>query len=79
VAAVHRGSAGKDQFDLSTKAGLTAVAPNATVVQTVIAKDRAQSQTDISNALRGHTLVKLWANPSLSRRFRPGPEGGRRY
>jgi len=48
------GSAGKEQFDLSTKAGLTAVAPNATVVQTVIAKDRAQSQTDISNALQGH-------------------------
>jgi ABC-type sugar transport system substrate-binding protein len=48
------GSAGKDQVDLSTKSALTAAAPNATIVQAVIVKDRAQAQTDVSNALVGH-------------------------
>jgi ABC-type sugar transport system substrate-binding protein len=47
------GTAGKKEFDQATEAALKATAPGATIVQTVIAKDRAQSQTDIGAALQG--------------------------
>jgi ribose transport system substrate-binding protein len=52
-AASTEGSAGKQDFDTAAAAALTATAPGASIVQTVIAKDRAQSQTDIGNALQG--------------------------
>jgi ABC-type sugar transport system substrate-binding protein len=51
------GTAGKEQFESSTKSALTAVAPNATVVQTIIVKERAQAQTDVGNALQGHPEI----------------------
>ena len=51
------GTAGKEQSESSTKAALTAVAPNATVVQTIIVKDRAQAQTDVSSSLLGHPEI----------------------
>ena len=51
------GTAGKEQSESSTKAALTAVAPNATVVQTIIVKDRAQAQTDVSSTLLGHPEI----------------------
>jgi ABC-type sugar transport system substrate-binding protein len=47
------GQAGKKEFDDATVAALKATAPGATIVQTVIAKDRNQSQTDIGAALQG--------------------------
>jgi ABC-type sugar transport system substrate-binding protein len=53
-AASTEGTAGKQAFDTAAAKALTATAPGATIVQTVIAKDRAQSQTDIGNALQGH-------------------------
>jgi ABC-type sugar transport system substrate-binding protein len=52
-AASAEGTAGKQVFDTSAEQALKAAAPGATIVQTVIAKDRAQSQTDIGNALQG--------------------------
>jgi ABC-type sugar transport system substrate-binding protein len=53
VAASAEGTAGKKEFDAAAADALKAAAPGATIVQTVIAKDRAQSQTDIGNALQG--------------------------
>jgi ABC-type sugar transport system substrate-binding protein len=53
-AASAEGTAGKQAFDTAAAKALTATAPGATIVQTVIAKDRAQAQTDIGNALQGH-------------------------
>lgn len=47
------GTAGKKEFDDATVAALKATAPGATIVQTIIAKDRNQSQTDIGAALQG--------------------------
>ena len=52
-AASAEGSAGKKEFDTAALDALKAAAPGATVVQTVIAKDRTQSQTDIGAALQG--------------------------
>jgi ABC-type sugar transport system substrate-binding protein len=52
-AASTEGSAGKKEFDTAALDALKAAAPGATVVQTVIAKDRTQSQTDIGAALQG--------------------------
>jgi ABC-type sugar transport system substrate-binding protein len=52
-AASSEGQAGKQAFDTAVAQALKATAPGATLVQTVIAKDRAQSQTDIGNALQG--------------------------
>jgi ABC-type sugar transport system substrate-binding protein len=51
------GSAGKNQVDLSTTSALKAVAPNATIVQAMIVKDRAQAQTDVSSTLLGHPEI----------------------
>lgn len=47
------GQAGKKEFEEAAAAALTATAPGATIVQSVIAKDRAGSQTDIGNVLQG--------------------------
>jgi ABC-type sugar transport system substrate-binding protein len=51
------GTAGKQEFDAAATAALKAAAPNATVVQTLIANARAKSQTDFGNALQGHPDV----------------------
>jgi ABC-type sugar transport system substrate-binding protein len=48
------GTAGKADIEGSAATALAAAAPNAKVVSTIIAKDRAGSQTDIGNALQGH-------------------------
>ncbi len=48
------GQAGKAEFEAAAIAALKAAAPNATIVQKVIVKDRASGQTDIGNALQGH-------------------------
>jgi ABC-type sugar transport system substrate-binding protein len=48
------GTAGKADIEGSAAAALAAAAPNAKVVSTIIAKDRAGSQTDVGNALQGH-------------------------
>jgi ABC-type sugar transport system substrate-binding protein len=47
------GQAGKKEFESAAETALKATAPGATIVQTVIAKDRAQSQTDTGAALQG--------------------------
>jgi ABC-type sugar transport system substrate-binding protein len=47
------GSAGKQEFDTAAAAALKAAAPNATIVQTIVATDRAQAQTDIGAVLQG--------------------------
>jgi ABC-type sugar transport system substrate-binding protein len=51
------GTAGKADIENGAVAALQAAAPNAKVVSTVIAKDRAGAQTDIGNALQGHPNV----------------------
>lgn len=66
-AAGTEGSAGKEAFDGAALAGLKAAAPNATVIQTIIAKDRAGAQTDIGNALQG--------NPDLAAVMSANDEG----
>lgn len=48
------GQAGKAEFEGAALAALKAAAPNATVVQTLVVKDRPSGQTDIGNALQGH-------------------------
>ena len=48
------GSAGKAEFDGAAKQALQAGAPNAQIVQTLIATDRTKSQTDVGAALQGH-------------------------
>jgi ABC-type sugar transport system substrate-binding protein len=48
------GQAGKAEFEAAAIAALKAAAPNATIVQKLIVKDRASGQTDIGNALQGH-------------------------
>jgi ABC-type sugar transport system substrate-binding protein len=52
------GTAGKADIEGTAAAALKATAPNATIVSTIIAKDRAGSQTDIGNALQGHPNIK---------------------
>lgn len=47
------GQAGKKEFEDAAAAALKATAPGATIVQNVIAKDRAGAQTDIGNVLQG--------------------------
>jgi ABC-type sugar transport system substrate-binding protein len=47
------GQAGKQEFEAAATAALKAAAPGATIVQTVIAKDRPSSQTDIGTVLQG--------------------------
>ncbi|HEX9999045.1 MAG TPA: sugar ABC transporter substrate-binding protein [Actinoplanes sp.] len=61
------GTAGKQAFDTAALEALKATAPGATVVSTVIAKDRAQAQTDIGNALQG--------NPELTAIMAANDEG----
>ena len=63
----QEGSAGKAEFDKAAVDALKAAAPGATVVQTMIAKDRASAQTDIGNALQG--------NPDLAGVFAANDEG----
>lgn len=48
------GTAGKEELDASTKDALAATAPGAKIVANVTITDRAQSQTDIGNALQGN-------------------------
>jgi ABC-type sugar transport system substrate-binding protein len=52
------GQAGKAEFDAAAVAALKAAAPNAKIVQNIVAKTRASSQTDIGNALQGHPNLK---------------------
>jgi ABC-type sugar transport system substrate-binding protein len=47
------GQAGKKEFEDAAAAALKATAPGATIVQKIIAKDRAGSQTDTGNVLQG--------------------------
>jgi ABC-type sugar transport system substrate-binding protein len=47
------GQAGKKEFEQAAAAALKATAPGANIVQNVVAKDRAGSQTDIGNVLQG--------------------------
>jgi ribose transport system substrate-binding protein len=51
------GTASKDDIENTALAALKTAAPNAKVVSTTIAKDRAGSQTDIGNALQGHPNI----------------------
>lgn len=53
-AASQEGTAGKETFDQAALDALKAAAPSATVVQTLIATDRAKAQTDIGNVLQGN-------------------------
>jgi ABC-type sugar transport system substrate-binding protein len=53
AAVAVEGSAGKKEFDTAAADALKATAPGASIVQTVIAKDRAGSQTEIGAALQG--------------------------
>jgi ABC-type sugar transport system substrate-binding protein len=61
------GQAGKEEFETAAKKALQTAAPNAKIVSTVEAKDRAQSQTDIGNALQG--------NPNLTAVMASNDEG----
>jgi ABC-type sugar transport system substrate-binding protein len=61
------GQAGKAEFEAAAKAALAAAAPNAKIVSTVVAKDRASAQTDIGNALQG--------NPGLNAVMASNDEG----
>ncbi|KUL39478.1 sugar ABC transporter substrate-binding protein [Actinoplanes awajinensis] len=47
------GQAGKKEFEEAAAAALKATAPGASIVQTVVAKDRAGAQTEIGNVLQG--------------------------
>jgi ABC-type sugar transport system substrate-binding protein len=47
------GQAGKKEFEDAAAAALKATAPKASIVQAVVAKDRAGSQTDVGNVLQG--------------------------
>ena len=48
------GQAGKAEFEKAATDALKAAAPDATIVQTVVVKDRASGQVAIGNALQGH-------------------------
>jgi ABC-type sugar transport system substrate-binding protein len=48
------GQAGKEEFEAAAVAALKAAAPNATIVQSIIVKDRSSGQTDFGSALQGH-------------------------
>src|SRR5262249_22304880 len=54
-------------FETAAKKALLAAAPNAKIVSTIEAKDRAQSQTDIGSALQG--------NPGLNAVMASNDEG----
>ncbi|WP_436534532.1 sugar ABC transporter substrate-binding protein [Actinoplanes sp. HUAS TT8] len=57
------GQAGKKEFEDAAAAALKATAPGATIVQSVIAKDRASAQTDVGNVLQGKpTLSAVMAS-----------------
>ena len=51
------GVAGKEELEGAAKEALTATAPDAEIVTTVVVKDRAQAQTDIGSALQGNPDV----------------------
>lgn len=51
------GTAGKADLESSAKAALAATAPGAEIVTTVVAGDRARTQTDVGNALQGNPDV----------------------
>lgn len=51
------GVAGKEEIETAAKEALAATAPDAEVVTTVTAKDRAQVQTDLGSALQGNPDV----------------------
>ena len=61
------GTAGKEEVDSSAVAALKAAAPNATVVQTTIAEDRAGAQTSTGTVLQG--------NPNLNAVMSSNDEG----
>ncbi|MFD0525227.1 substrate-binding domain-containing protein [Paractinoplanes durhamensis] len=65
--ASQEGTAGKAEFDKAAADAFKAAAPGATLVQTIVAVDRAKAQTDIGNALQG--------NPDLSAVFSANDEG----
>jgi ABC-type sugar transport system substrate-binding protein len=52
------GTAGKEALESSAKAALTATAPNAKIVTSVVVTDRAKAQTDVGSALQGNPEVK---------------------
>jgi ABC-type sugar transport system substrate-binding protein len=47
------GTAGKKEFDTAAESALKAAAPQATIVQSIVGRDRAQVQTDVGSALQG--------------------------
>ncbi|MET1059123.1 MAG: sugar ABC transporter substrate-binding protein [Nocardioides sp.] len=53
------GTAGKKELETSAKDALAATAPDAEIVATIVANDRAQVQTDIGSALQGHPDVTV--------------------
>jgi ribose transport system substrate-binding protein len=63
----QEGSAGKEDFDKAAAEAFKAAAPGATLVQTIVAVDRAKAQTDIGNVLQG--------NPDLAGVFAANDEG----
>ena len=59
--AAPTGTAGKEEYDKAALAALAATAPGATVVQTLEGTtDRAQAQTDITNALQGQPGINAY-------------------
>ncbi|CUR59386.1 exported hypothetical protein [metagenome] len=52
------GTAGKEELESSAKEALAATAPDATIVTTVLVKDRAGAQTDVGSALQGNPDVQ---------------------
>ncbi|MET0727548.1 MAG: sugar ABC transporter substrate-binding protein [Acidimicrobiales bacterium] len=53
------GTAGKEEIETAAKEALAATAPDAEIVATIVANDRAQVQTDIGSALQGHPDVTV--------------------
>ncbi len=51
------GIAGKEELETAAKAALAATAPDAEIVTSIVASERAQVQTDIGSALQGHPDV----------------------
>jgi ABC-type sugar transport system substrate-binding protein len=66
-AASTEGQAGKAEFDKAAQDALKATAPGATIVQTLLAADRAKAQTDVGSALQG--------NPDLAAVMAANDEG----
>ena len=51
------GTAGKEELETAAKEALAATAPDAEIVTSIVASDRAQVQTDIGSALQGNPDV----------------------